>query len=73
MSVRWLVEHEVAEDFGDVAVWRVWQKGAARWTGGNVWVVDGIPRCVECQGPLVAMLSTCPHARAVKRAMARTA
>ena len=32
------------------------------WVGG-----DGMPRCVECQGRLVAMSASCVHAKAVKR------
>lgn len=33
-----------------------------------VWVGDdNVPRCTNCSGPLRAMLTSCPHARAVKR------
>lgn len=38
----------------------------------GVWVgVEGIPRCVDCQGRLVAMSASCKHARAVKRYLAK--
>jgi hypothetical protein len=38
----------------------------------GVWVGrEGIPRCVDCQGRLTAMLAGCPHARAVKRYLAK--
>ena len=33
----------------------------------DVWVSDGLVMCTVCSGPLQAMLSSCPHARAVKR------
>jgi hypothetical protein len=37
----------------------------------GVWVGrSGTPRCVECQGRLTAMLTSCPHALAVKRYLA---
>lgn len=32
-----------------------------------VWFNDGVARCVECSGPLVAMSRSCRHARAVMR------
>lgn len=35
--------------------------------GAGVWFTDGIARCVECSGPLVAMSRSCRHARAVMR------
>lgn len=35
--------------------------------GAGVWFTDGVARCVECSGPLVAMSRSCRHARAVMR------
>lgn len=40
----------------------------------NVWVDEarsGRAQCTNCSGPLQAMLSTCSHARAVKRFLAK--
>lgn len=40
----------------------------------GVWVSrDEIPRCVDCQGRLTAMLASCPHAQAVKRYLKKLA
>lgn len=41
--------------------------------GAQVWYTDGVARCVECSGPLVAMSRSCKHARAVKRLTMRGA
>lgn len=38
----------------------------------NVWLSDR-PRCTDCSGPLKAMLSSCPHANAVRRYVAAKA
>lgn len=35
--------------------------------GAAVWLTDGVARCIECPGPLVAMSRSCRHARAVMR------
>lgn len=38
----------------------------------GVWVSTGdVPRCTSCQGRLTAMLAGCPHAKAVKRYLAK--
>lgn len=39
------------------------------WQGVNVWydTLDGSTNCVECQGALSGMLSSCKHCEAVKR------
>lgn len=41
--------------------------------GVGVWFTDGVARCVECSGPLVAMSKSCRHARAVMRLTKRAA
>ena len=51
--------------------YRVHEVGDEVWMYTAVWIISGKPSCVYCQGPLQAMLSSCPHARAVKRYLDR--
>ena len=37
-----------------------------------VWYNNDIARCTKCSGPLTAMLSSCKHAKALKRHMTNT-
>lgn len=58
----------------DTRVIRVGPAGATHGFQGaaQVWVSDdGRCRCTQCSGALVAMLTTCKHARAVKRWLER--
>jgi len=52
-----------------VRVFRVWsgEGEMAKYNGADVWWDGKLARCTRCSGMLSAMLSTCPHARAVKR------
>jgi hypothetical protein len=55
---------------GDTQVWPV--RVVARSAPVSVWrSADGTCRCTQCSGPLSAMLTSCPHSRAVKRVAAR--
>lgn len=52
---------------GDTEVWAV--KVTGNLDPVSVWrSPDGTCRCTRCSGPLTAMLTSCPHAKAVKRA-----
>jgi hypothetical protein len=55
---------------GDTEVWSV---RVGRSEPVDVWryLPEGTCRCTQCSGPLSAMLTTCPHAKAVKRAASR--
>lgn len=67
---RYTVSEEFTKD--GITQFRVSLPNQATWQAVGVWVgSDDTPRCVECSGRLVAMLANCPHARAVKRYIAR--
>lgn len=60
---------EELEGFAKVRVFLVRRRGQEKYQGVNVWWADGQARCVKCSGPLTAMLTSCSHAKAIKRFM----
>lgn len=67
---RLIVERRPASDFDDVFVYNVRSPHEEAWQGVGVWWRPNFKeaRCCSCSGPLAAMLASCVHARAVKRA-----
>lgn len=50
----------------------VQENGQPDYERAGVWVGQSdIPRCASCSGMLTAMLASCPHAKAVKRFLAK--
>lgn len=65
-------EIEMTIDKDGIQEYLVGLPGQRKFERVGVWVGrEGIPRCVECQGRLTAMLASCKHARAVKRYLKR--
>jgi predicted nucleic acid-binding Zn finger protein len=65
MSGQRYTVRDTGERIGDTEVYAVRQLGRETY----VWrQANGVCRCTECSGPLVAMSASCEHARAVKRA-----
>lgn len=60
------VEPFVSGHGDKVRVFLVIEPGQERWDAAHVWLSDRA-RCTKCSGLLSAMLSSCKHARAVKR------
>lgn len=68
MASRWTVTQ--MSDIGGIREFRVHKGTVPVYMANRVWVsADNVPRCVSCSGPLTAMLASCAHALAVKRAM----
>ena len=66
---RFVVEE--TKGFSRTRVFLVRRPEQQAWESINVWVSEnGRAQCVSCSGPLQAMLSSCPHAKAVARKIA---
>lgn len=75
MAKRYEVKKTDKTINGDTEVWLVMDRAGtgderAAWDYTTaVWrSADGTCQCTRCSGPLQAMLASCPHAQAVKRA-----
>lgn len=58
------------QDFSSIHVYKAKAEDCTNWYyAPAVWwdTVAQRANCIECSGPLVAMLSSCAHAKAVKR------
>ena len=69
---RWVVTE--GEAFSGRRVYKVRRPEWPTWQTISVWADPGQPtsaRCVECSGPLRAMLATCKHEMAVRRFLRR--
>ncbi len=73
---RWVVEAGEVFGGGGTQNYLVRKTTDPEYANVHVWVYKGSPvtaRCCHCSGPLSAMLTTCRHASAVKRFLARQA
>lgn len=69
---RWHVERHKPSDFSDVLVYRVRTQPVSDYFVTVWWSNDRqCLNCTMCSGPLQAMLSSCPHSQAVRRARKR--
>lgn len=73
MRRRWIVEYDRKQKpfAGKTVVLTVALEGFGIDNQATVWYdkADGGVNCVECSGPLSAMLSHCRHANAARRAI----
>jgi hypothetical protein len=71
---KWVVTKTDETISGHTEVWLVNVPNSPGYNAVAVWrdIDTGICRCTACSGLLVAMLSTCVHAQAVKRKAAKT-
>lgn len=69
MTSRFCVEDTGQTICGDTCVYKVTVRGRPSWEYVHVWFDATLDtcRCTACSGALSAMLTTCPHAKAVRR------
>lgn len=68
--MKWEIRRVLDQDFDGVQVYQAKAEDCTNWFHAPaVWWTQEAMRanCVECSGPLVAMSTSCAHARAVKR------
>lgn len=67
---KYIVTEDPDQNFQDVRVFVVKERDAPEYDSPTyVWWDSGKPYCVNCSGPVSAMLSSCKHSQAVRRHM----